>query len=468
MQRRSALLGALVFGLGLFLADRPAYALIQRLTPLKDVLVESQLIFTVKVDAFDPEKPSVTFVVDETLKGKALFDKMPVNLGTGDADAKKDDHTAKLLKRLAVKMPLVLFATKQDKKYIVFAYTNGTWFQVTGTETEKNKIAWSFTHCEPFLRRTFKGGTEELKQVVAEALADKKTPPEPDTKEKPGFGPEVKTDDKPEEEAAKSYGGAVVEDLAASAPPAHHLAISQGPLFAVIPSVAIGGAIAVLAALFPAVFGGLMIVLKRWMTLLSVASINSTLYTLHLWLGGHISDNWWGSQWALWLTMLAITLVGTLWAWRRNVTAIRAGEPTDDAPSRLEKTVLWSASLLGLATAGCFYYLPTWRPDALTWKFLLVLGVGMWAGLVYILWRQMRGGKSGVPTEGIVLWAMACAATGLAAAWPHGKTIGGLEQGETVSAASFLGEAWNFVAPGKGGIESSPLLDGKHIYFASA
>ena len=87
---------------------------------------------------------------------------------------------------------------------------------------------------------------------------------------------------------------------------------TRGPLFAVIPSVAIGGAIAVLAALFPAVFGGLMVVLKRWMTLLSVASINSTLYTLHLWLGATVSDKWWGSPWALWLTMLAITLVAAI------------------------------------------------------------------------------------------------------------------------------------------------------------
>jgi outer membrane protein assembly factor BamB len=199
-----------------------------------------------------------------------------------------------------------------------------------------------------------------------------------------------------------------------------------------------------------------------------VASINSTLYTLHLWLGKYVYDKWWGSAWALWLTMLAITLTGTLWAWRRNLAAIRAGEAIDEVPSRLEKTVLWCTSLFGLALAACFYWLPTWRPDDLTWKFLLVLGVGMWVALLYVLYRQLRSATPGLPTEGVVLWAMVCASTGLAATWPHAKTLGGLEQGDAVSAATFIGEVWNFVSPGKGSIDSSPLLDGENVYFASA
>src|SRR6266849_1274718 len=109
MRRRSAWLGALMLGMGLLAADRPAHALIQTLWPLKSVLAASPIIFTAKVESFDPEKPTAVFVIDETLKGKVTFEKMPVNLGTGDSDAKKGDHTAKLLKRLAVKLPLVLF-----------------------------------------------------------------------------------------------------------------------------------------------------------------------------------------------------------------------------------------------------------------------------------------------------------------------------------------------------------------------
>src|ERR1700730_16359355 len=196
MRRCLAWVGGVVLGLGLLLADQPAQALIQTLWPLKDVLAASSLIFTVKVDAFDPDKPSAVLVVDETLKGKVAFEKMAVNLGTGDTDAKKGDHTAKLLKRLAVKQTLVVFASKQDdKRYVAFAFTNGTWFQVVGRETEKDRISRGFTHCEPFLRRTYKGTTEEMKQVVADALSDKKSTPDVDENEKPGFSPEVEQKD---------------------------------------------------------------------------------------------------------------------------------------------------------------------------------------------------------------------------------------------------------------------------------
>src|SRR6202022_273504 len=144
-------------------------------------------------------------------------------------------------------------------KYVVFAYTNGTWFQLTGTETEKDKLSWSFTHCEPFLRRTFKDSTEELKQAIADALADKKKPPEPDTKEKPGFGPEVEPSKCEsveawerrsvrawERESAEAREDTLSEALSRS----HALTLPRSyaptPVFAVIPSVAIGGAIAVL------------------------------------------------------------------------------------------------------------------------------------------------------------------------------------------------------------------------------
>src|SRR6516165_4447376 len=116
MIRRLIMTG--VIGLVLLLTVAPAFALIQRLTPLKDVIAESQFIFTAKVEALDAEKHTAVLVVDETLKEKAPFEKLPVNLGTGDAEAKKGEHTEKLLKRLAVKLPLVVFVTKQDKKYI--------------------------------------------------------------------------------------------------------------------------------------------------------------------------------------------------------------------------------------------------------------------------------------------------------------------------------------------------------------
>src|SRR5262249_15033259 len=152
----------------------------------------------------------------------------------------------------------------------------------------------------------------------------------------------------------------------------------SSPPLGVIPSVALGSAVAVLAALFPAVFGGLMIVLRRWLVVLSVASINSTLYFLHSWFGGSVYDPWGGSSWALWLLMTAITMVGTLWCWKRSTNA---GEMVVNQPNRTEWLVLWTASIAGLVTLGVFLWRPAWLPSPMAWKLLLVFGIGVWAGL---------------------------------------------------------------------------------------
>jgi outer membrane protein assembly factor BamB len=454
----------------LLLTVAPAFALIQRLTPLKDVIAESQFIFTAKVEALDAEKHTAVLVVDETLKEKAPFEKLPVNLGTGDAEAKKGEHTEKLLKRLAVKLPLVVFVTKQDKKYIAFAYTNGSWFQMVGEEANKGMVRWGFTHGEPFLRRTFKGSTDEMKQAVADALADKKKPPEPDAKEKPGFGPEVKAEDKPEEEGERARKGKPVTG-------------SQGPLFAVIPSVAIGGAIAVLAALFPAVFGGLMVVLKRSMRLLTVASLNSTLWALYLWLSGYLPDRWWASPLALWIGMLLITLIGTLWACRASVLATADGEPLDQGPSRVEFVLLWVGSICGLVGVAVFQWSAARQflglANPLSWKLLLTFSIGAWAALLYALSGQtasrFRGvRRTGLPTEIVALGAMLFASTLLAATWPSGlNTFQNADPSvETVDArkhaAQFKGEVWNHTFPGNSRLDSSPLVAGRYVYTATA
>src|SRR5579871_1813257 len=150
----------------MMLMASPAPAVITALTPLSDVLQQSTFIVTATVESVDAGKPALVLVVDEDLKGKAPMRKLPV-LFKGDAEAKKKDHVALILKRVAPKLPLVLFILKQDKKYTAFAYTNGTWFQITGVEAE-GSVRWSFTHGEPYLRKTFKGSTAELKQVVVD------------------------------------------------------------------------------------------------------------------------------------------------------------------------------------------------------------------------------------------------------------------------------------------------------------
>ena len=268
--RRGNWVAGLVVGCGLLTAT-PARALIMALTPLQDVLKQSTFIVSARVASVDAEKPAIVLVVEEDLKGKAPVRRLPILL-KGDAEAKKKNHVPLILKRVAPKLPILLFILQQDKKYTAFAYSNGTWFQITGV-TADGAVRWRFTHGEPYLRKTFKGRTAELKTTVIEGLAGKKAPPKPDTKEKPGFGPEV--------EAEKKSG-------------------SRGPrgggtLFAVIPTVLVGGPLAILAMLFPAVFGSLILVMRRWMMALSVLSLNSTLYVLQNWYGHRLAGSWWGT-----------------------------------------------------------------------------------------------------------------------------------------------------------------------------
>src|SRR5262249_61053438 len=112
IQRRFAWAGGLVLGVGLMLINRPAQAVITAHFPLRDVLDKQQLIFTVKVEKLDPDRPAMILKLDENLKGKAPFDKMAVNL-TGDSEGQREKHTPQLLKRLAADLPLVVFASKR-------------------------------------------------------------------------------------------------------------------------------------------------------------------------------------------------------------------------------------------------------------------------------------------------------------------------------------------------------------------
>ena len=129
--------------------------------------------------------------IEESLKGNAPFEKLAVNLTAASSEGKKLKHTEAMLKRLKADLPLVVFASKRGNQYVAFAYTNGTWFQVHGKESAPGMLVWSFLNCEPYLRRTFKGTTAELREVVIDALAGKKEPPATNPKEEPGLGPEV-------------------------------------------------------------------------------------------------------------------------------------------------------------------------------------------------------------------------------------------------------------------------------------
>lgn len=454
--------------LGLLLAATPGQALITRLTPLRDVLHESTFIASATVESVDAAKPALVLVVDEDLKGKLPPRKLAVLL-KGDAEAKKNKHIPQILKRVAPKLPLMLFVLQRGKQYTAFAYTNGTWFQITGIEAD-GQVRWSFTHGEPYLRKTFKGRTAELKQIVQDSLAGKKKPPEPDTKEKPGFGPEV--------EAEKKSGSL-----------APH---STGTLFAVIPTVLVGGPLAILAMLFPAVFGGLMLVMRRWMAALTVLSLNSTLYLLFDWCGRWLAGSWWGTPSALWLTMTVVNVLGLLWAWRRQMIFVppqlaipSVADPTAIATSPQPGTVsarpprgglgeliaLVVLSVACLATAA--FTLPyTLAPLDLWGKMLLTFSAGIWMAMLHTVYRRIRaegGGalRPGLPGEGVLLGTMLLAAVGFSATWQQESAGAGVnEDSQEVLASGWRYRvAWRFRPPvERCWMASSPVVDGERVY----
>ena len=471
-------------GLGWLLTVSPAHALITALTPLENVLKDSTFIVTAKVESVDADKPALVLVVEEDLKGKSPLRKLPVLL-KGDAEGKKRNHVPQILKRIAPKLPLVLFILQKDKKnYAVLAYTNGTWFQILGVESD-GAVRWSFTHGEPYLRKTFKGTTAEMKQIVTDGLAGKKEPPKPDTKEKPGFGPEV-TPEKKNEGRGSAAGGA---------------------LFAVIPTVLVGGPLAILAMLFPAVFGGLMLVLRRWLAALTVLSINSTLYVVQDLCRRWLAGSWWGTPSALWLTMTMVTLLGMLWAWRRHLAHQPAAQARDHSPllaPQIGSTEIttapapvmaparktergWSEvivlGLLGALCSAAVIFSLRRSPGQLDLlgKMLVMFSTGLWMATLHALyhrWLDRTGAtsispvslKPALPGEGVLLWTMLLLSVVFSTANRQRELPGenaGIHADESFSTAieHHHRVAWRFQPKvERCWIASSPRVDGDRVY----
>ncbi len=301
----------LLLGVGWWLCTfAQAQGVIIRLTPLADLLSGSPVIVIAKVESLDTDRPAMMLVVEEVLKGKPTRDKIPVLL-KGDAGSIKRKEPPQLLRRLASKLSLVLFIREREDQRTAFAYTNGTWFSLDGVKVD-DEVRWSFSHLEPYLRRTYKGTTAEMATTVRDALAGKRKPPEVDSKEKPGLGPEV---------APEKKRGAV----APVSPPA----------LAVIPTVLVGGPLAMLAMLFPAVFAGW----KRWLVLLSTAGTNCTLLSLQWWFFSDLAGSWWGLSLSLWVAMTTVSVLGMATAWNRHLVRVQLGE-APALPGKVELIVM--------------------------------------------------------------------------------------------------------------------------------
>jgi outer membrane protein assembly factor BamB len=484
----------------LLLANPPAPALVKNLLHLQDILDSQEMIFMATVKSHDPAKPAVVFEAGEALKGTVPFGRMPVNM-VGDTYGQKEKHPEQIMKRLAPDLPVVMFVNKKGKDYLAFVYSNGTWFNMTGSGENDQSIKWRFNHGEPYLRRTFKGTSEELRQTVVDGLAKKKEPPRANEKEPPGFGPEVNTEEKPKPEEKKELN-LIGRDarFSAPSPPAsggegwgegserppsanvltpHPLLLSPagrgeaacaGPPLAVVPTFVIIGPLAILALLFPTVFGGLALLMRRWMAALSVSCTISTLYFLQMFFLNRVSDSWLGTKGGLWLCFGLISAAGAVWANWRYREAIRSGELDVFLPRQWDGIVLAGLSVIGV---GIVVYALSKKYSLLDYPWLEVVAswVPIWAAAIAAPFlRPTEDECPPISLEAVFLWAMVFACTNVVAL-EKGRGMGGAmqmlaETGERIPRPNRDG-GWTFQPNDSGIIFSQPQVIDNRVYISS-
>ncbi len=424
----------------------PAYALIERLTPLATIIDDSDEVFVAHFDSIDVEKPSAIIVWDKNLQGKATHRRLPINLA-GD----KEKHTPQFLKRIAPKRKVVLFVVNQEERLQALGYADGTWFQLIGTRSDdRQRVRWAFTHCEIYLRRTYTGTTDDLIAVVTDAVSGKQKPPKPNPKEPPGWGPEVpaandeekaKPESKKEQSATREGPGhislgACRANAAESSVPRHdfptvamnpELVVSGfyfpggdlNPLFWPAVGVVTLPFLAPLAALLQLLFPGLLRdQWRRYRIAVSVLMTQSSLLTIH-W----IVVRWfvsvrprWLADDVLWGAMVAIALVGALLAWRDHWRQPAGATAFDRRPAPVEYMAVGALLLTGLAWAA-FQFFTGGSP----FDQMFVLTVAACAASVHLWFRAHCASvlahsiarRGTFTTELVLLWGLVVAGAGL-------------------------------------------------------
>lgn len=389
--------------LALLMFAAPARAVITKLTPLAEVLESDQFIFVAKAEKLDPDnkdRPTATFTVVKKLKGEPPFDRVPMNM-TGDDEGKKAGDTKTVFERLDTTRELVFFVRKQGKLFNAKVFVEGSWFSAYGQlDADGKTIRWAFLHGEPFLRRTFKGTSAEMVKTVADALAKRAKPPEPDEKEKPGYGPPVakKCADGEElgvrsEELGGKQGdrGAKAQTRARSSP--HPSPLTPHPsLFAVIPSLAFAGPLAVVAALFPGVFARMAVGMKRWRAFLVVASLNSTLALLY-WVVLQYRAHWlavspWLSATRFTMYLTVIALVGLLWAGRRYRRLAAEDATVTRTPGKAELYTLLGLTAFAAVCTAVVALIENWGATlALPAREFTFIGIALLTATAYAAYR---------------------------------------------------------------------------------
>ena len=456
----------IIAGILLVLACQQAHAVITAKTPLSAIEASAVYILIGRVDKHFPDKPAMLVTAFEDIKGKAPFRNLPINCKVEDEKTAKENQIEPLLKRFGPDMEIIFFvAAPRADRHITFAFTNGTWFQLIGTKTgEGANVVFSLKSAEPYFRKSFKGTTAELRKLLKDHAAGKATLPPLDEKVAPGFGPEY--------ELKKKAQRLLLLDvwIALNGSTAH---ASQGPLFGVIPTIGIGAPLAILALLFPTVFGGVFVLFRQWMAFITLISLNSTLLILQWYLAEFhpalLRGTWWTDGAAIWFLMTIFTFLCAFWAWRRQLNALSNGEA--EAPPKTELLVLAFMAASCLATTivlWCVTKQILWSDVG--WTLTVVMTLGIVAGTLYRCWsavkKPMPFGSMPLTTEGVILCSMLLGHVAFVPAiWGRNlNTEGAVSGKEKAVDPKKPVEKVLFSADVKAMFASSPLVDGDWVY----
>lgn len=431
-------------------------------------ILDGQMIFTAKVVEFLPDKPGMVLAPVVNLKGKFPFERVPVNLA-GDKDAKAEKEPEKLLERLDKDVVLVVFANLRGGEFkTLIAYTNGTWLRLTGRvekDGDKETTRWQFLHCETYFRRTYKGTTEELIKVIQDGLKGGKLPGY-NEKEEPGYGPPLRKS-KETPPVKMPLTGKLDQSKRRTERSGVSVGGSTKLPFAVI-QLPFLGLIAALAALFPAVFGGMAVMMRRWVAALSIASFVSILAALANYFPHWIAWSGIQSLGMAWIVGAVFAGIGGLWASYRYRRAQREGRGDEYQPRFLDRIGILVMIIFALGGLTYAVFAHESLRDS-PWLELLVFLVPAIASLYFIVAHYLRANANPKPVpisaETVGLWAgsFACAIAGVALLGGTGGPA--VVQGGSMSTVRLIEQPlWVFEPKEKGAIYANPCVTPERVY----
>ena len=156
----------------------PALGYIEALTAMSGVVKESDVIARGTVDAVSLEKKVLILKVGKILKGKTVYERIRIDMGSGDAW-----HPDAALKHAVVGTPVSIFYRKADNSeqaQIALLYLNRFFMTAQGGDP-----VWRFSKIELGINRVFHGTPEELGALMEKVQAGRVKAPAPNAQLKP-------------------------------------------------------------------------------------------------------------------------------------------------------------------------------------------------------------------------------------------------------------------------------------------